>query len=198
MAAVIYGDTNLFDHLSLHGANDQFNHYIEQQNQHAMGVLSDNGRAFIERAKSFIPIESVNIAKRMATMIKNKWDSYWDGDTIRSLTTITQVQLAPETMKPWIMANPNLYHYQENELIDGYSHYESQAPLYPSAEDNPYYLRVVSGDLVDNHYVEHLLIDDEITELSFEQMLFIKRAWALSDVALEENEDPTSKWGKTL
>lgn len=198
MASVVYGDANLFDYLSLHPPTEQFGQYIEQQNQTAMGVLSDSGRAFIERAKAFIPVESVKMAQRMATMVKNKWDTYWDGDTVRQLSTIEAVQLAPEAMKRWLLANPSLQPYLENDLLDGYSHYDTYNPVFEKPEENPYYLSVINGDLQDKHFTEYMLIDEMAEELSFEQKLFIKRAWALSDEAIEEGRDPTSKWDKTL
>lgn len=203
MAQVIQGDQTFFKSAAYGTQDWKTLEFLSSQYNNLSAMATQTSSDFFTHAKTLYDKISGSTAMRMARQAAAIVRSAWDVDEIRSLISITEMQLALPTMQRWVMANPevrNMYHKQQ---LDGYS--ESYIDLHPNdvGEYHYDYRRVMNGIAVEvgdkilcTTYPDDLL--DE-KELSIEEQVDIINTWDKMNVYLKYGlEDPTSKWGAEL
>lgn len=197
MATVIFGGDDVISHLSGGNASRGFLDYLGEMNERAGRFVTESASRFLERSRSLRERRDSGEVRRMARAIKERVNHFWQEDTIRPLERVEDIQNAPQTMKRWIVANPNVRRRIQEGVLDGYSEtYVDEEPLDTKPERHIDYKRVTNGRWEDDHYVQYWdeRLEDEQAELSFRDKLVIRSTWAISDVGLSERRDVTSKW----
>lgn len=95
--------------------------YISNAVSTARGALTAAADQFIGLMSPIYSSAYTDTAARVAQGLARKISTFATGDHIRPLTTMTQIQLAPPVMIPYIMAEPTIREMYLNKEIDGYS-----------------------------------------------------------------------------
>lgn len=139
--------------------------------------------------------------------IKNRLNSVWETDTIRSLNTIEKIQNAPNSMRRWVMAEPSLRDRYLEGCVSAYDNqYVDLNPKDGSGKNHYDYRRVTNGVVLEasngthyhNNYIE--AIKDPSDILTVYQQAAILSTWQVIKNSLEsdDNRDPTGLYNETL
>lgn len=128
--------------------------------------------------------------------IKNTMNNVWQNDSIKRLKTLHEIQQAPQSMIPWIMAHPFLRASYMREGCSGYGEaYGNEHPI-GVGEGHYDYRRVMNGVIDKGKYVnyhEKIQIQDL---LNIFEKNNIRYTWKIIDGLIENgNSDPTDPWG---
>lgn len=209
MAHVIYGGTNEYDSLIYGPKAEGTLRYIEQNMQNVSQMLSstltDAGRSFFSTAADLWNQFHGSEAVRLANAAMRKASSIFQVDVIRNISSIEEIQNAPQCMIRYIMAEPTVRQLYHDQRCEGYG--DSYIDLYKNdmGERHYDYRRVMDGMVVDtddggwkhSHYIEELVTGDR--DLTHGEKTDVLSAWDYVKHYVKVGEyDPTSSWNNKL
>lgn len=215
MAQIVRGDREVFSHMLFGGPDPYLQQYIQETNNHFSTMLTSVGQQFVQNAQNiFSRIES-NEALRLARAAMRKVNTYLQEDVIYQMTTIDELQEAPNIMVQWIMAHPQLRQLHKDEVIDAYGNryidvqpgaykwnHQDYCTIYGGwMEQRTEIITKEDGTQTEEHFVEYVTpLEDEsdIEVLLDEEAVMIHQAHVLVDRALAEKRDPTSYYDNIL
>ncbi len=203
-ASVFYVDdlrdaTRLFSNNPTQEMQEYFHNSVQSYVRAAKDISPTFTKLISDRYNQLTNSQTIQHLKNL----KNRIASLWEPNSIRSLLTINDIQQAPDIMKRWVMAEPNL---REMYQLGGISAYDnSYVDKYPNTLEKQHYdyRRVTDGVsmMIDDHaeytiYQEYVE-DDDI--LSIAQKCSILSTWDIiqSHLASDDMSDPTSVWNGT-
>lgn len=138
--------------------------------------------------------------------LKNRINSSWNTNTIKYLKDINDIQQAPDVMKRWVMAQPDIRQRYNTGNINGYD--KTYTNIHPGGAGNKHYdyRRVTDGVVMSDsvsdgvtysHYYEHVHKCDILNIVEKSNIL---STWDIISNHFENNglEDPTSVWNEML
>lgn len=221
MAIAVYGDREVMDRMMFGAPTPQLMDYINQSSQYFVNSLTDVGRSFVNHATSLFTRMDTSEAMQIARAALRMANTYFQNDVIYTMTSVSQLQEAPDSMVRWIMTDPVLAQYHADNRIDGYGN--RFVNPYPGLYgwDNPDYQQVYSGwmntvvetkevtledgsiDTVEEFYdvwTEALEDEDYVHDV---QLLDVEAsaiilAHELAAIAVARNQDPTSYYDSQI
>lgn len=201
---VIVGGNALARAMAYGGAHQNVIQNVMAMQQDTYSNLSDLGRAHFqqatERAQTLVDYSAVAQARAAMAQIH----SYFQADVIRRLTTIEEVQNAPDAMVRWLMTEPEVRTRLFEQRIEGYGERYVDTQPKRVGVDHDDYCRVHSG-YIDLDKDEGPLLtchvvgapeDDVVIPAS--QKLDIHFSLDVMRLALLEQRDPTDKLNSDL
>lgn len=211
MAEVIYGG-NAAVHALLYGdVHPGTQHFFESQRGQGLATLTASAKRFAEEAVNRFGFMATERAQRLIRDVRRTASWIWNGDYIRPLRTVEELQFASPTMIRYIMAEPTVRKMFHDQQLAGYD--EHYVDLQPKAEGDAVheYRRAMDGIVVVDedsdgqptgwHADEWMddLLPDADEPLHFDEQLDILTTWAYTLKAIRERrEDPTSTYGASL
>lgn len=194
----------IFNYLIHPEQNPLNQQYLDYQRQQSYGMLSEIGRKFydasLEAYNTLANSFAVKAAKAMVRRIRNVFQA----DSVMSLETIEELQMAPPLMQRYIMANPVIRELHQEQRIDGYS--DTYVDMYPKdkGEEHYDYRRVMNGVVkfegegedstwTFRNYLDELVEGDR--ELTAGEQADIIGVWELAELFLEAGVDITNQYG---
>lgn len=207
---IIYGGDDAFAAAICGIQNPVNRQYFQQQIQHAQELIGDTfgqyGQRFIDGARQMYERYNSAAAVEAAKTVLNQIRGIFQHDIIRSISSITDFQIATPVMQRWIMANPMVREVYHDQRCDGYSDtYVDNAPG-AIGEEHYDWRRVMNGvaqfdekdEVYFNHYAEELDHGDQ-EELAAEDQFRILDSWHhIQNFMIEGLKDPTSPWNDSL
>lgn len=211
MANFIDGGNLAFKSLMYGESNPRTLQYLNEQMHRATQTLTSSGQQFMDWGRSLFEHLESSETTRAIRAAGRALRSLWDTDEIRPFREIGQFQFAQSKMQRWIMAEPTVRSYFDQQRVDGYS--DQYVDLFPkvSGADHYDWRRVMDGvvtlDKEPNedgeygwtavNYLEELLEDD--VELSFDEQIDVQQTWEHLRSFLEAGkEDPTSRFNADM
>lgn len=142
---------------------------------------------------------------RRVQALRNYVSHAFDGNEIRPLYSLDDVQHAPPVMQRYIMADPMVREYYHQGRIEGYGDQYVDADPGCIGRDHYDYRRATDGLILENSetgkleshtYIELLRGDDQ--HLTPMQKLSIALARQNAQDAILEGDDPTSVWNSPV
>ena len=216
--AVIYSDPDtMASALFAPSSNDAMN-YIQSGIQSYMAAIP-NAPSFI-RDRVMTGFEKFRESEigRHVQAIRYKIRNFWQDDSIRPIWDVGSLQQAPNSMVRWVMANPTVREYYQDDRIEGYGkRYVDPAPD-ANGRDFYDYRQATEGIIMPqytlrqleemenppvqvpecyvNYYEPLIGMDSRLQHL---EKAAIQMAWAVAEDALDEGlSDPTSEWNATV
>jgi len=179
--------------------------YISKSVQNYVTALGGTTNVIAAQVQQKFDDIRSSVVIQTVSNIRNRLNSIWQTDSIRPLTNITEIQMAPPTMQRWVMAQPDLRARYNSNSISAYdknyvdSHPGGVGPRhydYRRVTDGIY--MVADGESTCTNYFEQ--IDDEVDTLSLIEKRAIMFTWGIINDTLElgANVDPTSQWNGLL
>lgn len=195
---ITYGDADTFAAMTYAQPSARMVDYVRNEFVRAQQVMTDAGRAMLQRAHDSFQEFMSSDAFRIARAAMHHGMSMWGRNEIQRLPQVWRVQHAPVVMHRWIMAHPELRQLYHQQQCDGYS--ETYRDLSPGVvgELHPDWRRVYDGELEEQDgglYFANYSEDNDLPEdaLTYEQQTDIIEAHNTVSVAIWQNVDPTSK-----
>lgn len=218
MAIAINADREVMDQMLFGPPQPQLLQYIQQTNQYFGNLLSDTGRQFVQHAQQVFARTDTHEAMEMARAVMRMSNVYLNEDIIYTVSTIDELQEAPDSMVRWIMCHPTLRQMYHDGQVDGYgSRYEDLYPNSGYGWCHPDYQQVYRGwiepvmeiklnehgEEIEEWYDEHVevLVDDddyEMQTLLDVEAVSVISAHATVDRALADKRDPTSYYDNPI
>lgn len=205
---IVYGGDEAFA-ATICGIQNPINRqYFEQQINQARSIIGDTfgdfGKRFVNGAQDLYDRFNSDRALELAKAALNQVKGLFQADIIRSISDITQFQIATPVMQRWIMANPMVRELYHEQKVDGYSDTYVDKDPGKVGKDHYDWRRVDNGmvHVADegwyaDQYAEELRPGDE--ELDACDQFRIMSSWhALENLLLQNKKDPTSPWNNDL
>lgn len=207
MARVIQGGTAALQAMFYGDPHPAVSQYFESSRGQGLELLKDEARGFFSRAKESFGFLNTESARRAIRDVRRSAQWIFQGDYIRPLRTVEELQMAAPLMRRYLMVQPTIQAMFRQQRLSGYD--GGYTDLLPSlyGEDHPDYQRVMQDVLVvrespegesleATHYMEDW---GEEHELSLDEQDDIQETWAIALKAIfAGKEDPTSLYGATL
>lgn len=207
MVQVVYGGDDEVSELLTGGDPHPNNFQLVQESLSALPThtLNSMGQFFAEKAQQAYEAFENSMAMRKARAAARNMASQWQEDRIRYLPDIGSLQQAPLSMRPYLMAEPNIRYLYHRDQADGYSDTYVDPQPGVIGEDHYEYRRVMNGMVVMDddggwHYDEWIEdLEEGDRELYFVEQVDILRSWAvMAEQAIHGGDDPTSKYNSSL
>ncbi|MND14826.1 hypothetical protein D3C81_193550 [compost metagenome] len=121
MARYIEGGALAFNELAYAPRAPETLQFLQDQAAVFSQNLTATGRAFMQTATAKWDQYFGENAMRAARAAVRSVQTMWDADVIRTLTSIAQMQHAPQVMQRYIMADPFIRDMFLQQKLDGYS-----------------------------------------------------------------------------
>lgn len=215
MAIEIHGDREVMSQMLFGPPPMHLQQYIQQTNQYFSNLLTDVGRKFVDTAQTVFARMDTSEAMEIAKAALRMANIHLQHDVIYGMSSVEQVQEAPNSMVRWIMCHPQLQQLHQENRIEAYGE-RFIAPYITIgvAWQNPDYCRVYEGWM--NEVTETITLEDGTTQeetyvewvdtleedddviLSDIEALYVKQAHELVDQAIEAGIDPTSYYNSQI
>lgn len=190
-----YGETSRSVLDSLADMGSRYDDMLTARARESFGQLR-------ERIDSF-SLESV---KRRAKAAFRKAKNLFLQDCIRALVDVGQLQNAPDSMIPWLMAHPRVDAMYRRGEVEGYGERYKDVFNTLRGKSNPYYRTVMNGawqeDENGNEYIKEYWQTDAsemLPDLLDEEVFDIRASWDKINQALDAmDDDPTSPYNAKL
>lgn len=177
--------------------------FLEERLTHFSSAMSEAGEAFIQRGLQVFEKYGGSEAIRLAKAAVRSVQHAFDGDVVRGLTTIGQIQQAGQKMQRWIMACPEVRQMFHRQQCDGYSN--SYVDVAPDSVGKEHYdwRRVNTGIVVetpddpDYEWSNMCYLDESAddVELSLQEKMDVLSTWdIIKTMMVPGKEDPTSPY----
>lgn len=205
---IVYGGDDAFS-ASISGIQNPINRqYFQQQVSQAEALIGSSfgefGQRFVQGAKDLYERFNGDRAMEIARAALNQVRGIFQADIVRTISDITQFQIATPVMQRWIMANPAMRALYHDQRCDGYS--DSYVDREPTkiGEDHYDWRRVMNGAVVmtengwyANQYAELMMPGEE--ELAVDEQFRILNTWdSLQNLIYQGAKDPTNVWNNDL
>lgn len=203
------------------GGVDAFNsHVFAQPSQNDIQFFENNTQTFFDTAGLSAQQFFGNMRERMQSIdfdtlkqytqaAARRVSTFWETDSIRPLTTLVDIQFAPNAMIRWQMANPDVRALYHKGLCAGYGDlYQDYYPDDIKHEHLDYQLVMdgmeqynEEGELVWVSYDEDEIVhdDDSVNYLSMSDRVDIIETWNVTSKLLKKmKNDPTSRYSGML
>lgn len=178
--------------------------FLENMASAPSQAISDAGREFMDKAWDTYQQVSGSEAMRRLRGAARQVASSWQRDIIRPLNTIADFQTAPNVMRRWMMAQPDIRKLYHQGRCDGYSDtYRDNQPG-QIGEDHYDYRRVMNGIVEEDsdgfYFTEYLedIYEGEKEFLAEEQFDIVNSWKQMAMLVAQGEDDPTSKWNAKL
>lgn len=203
MARVVSGDREVLSQMMFGAPSMALQNYIQQTQQAFMGGLNHIGQQFMNVASNVFTRLDTSEAMQIARAALRQINVYRQHDIIDYLSTVEDIQIAPDIMVPYIMAHPTLSQYYIDGMVDGYhGRYHTPVTAQEVGWDNPYYCQVMNGVITEyidedgNECAEFVTpLDDRLDELPpllDEEQNMILDTWDQITYHLKQKRDVTS------
>lgn len=212
MAEVVYGGNAAVQALLYGDVHPGTQHFFESQRGHALSGLTQTAQRFAHEAVERFGFMASERTQRLIRDVRRAANWVWHGDYIRPLRTVDELQFASPTMIRYIMAEPTVRQMYHDQQLAGYDdHYVDLQPK--ATGEELYEYRQVMQDIVvvdedehgnpigwhADHFMEDVLEDGSVDELSFDEQMDIQQTWAHTLSAIKaRRQDPTSTYGASL
>lgn len=210
MAQILHGGNAAVQALLYGDVHPGTQRFFESQQASGFSRLTQTAKAFVEEALPRFGFMATERTKRLIGDVRRAASWAWQGDYIRPLRTVDELQLATPKMMRYVMAEPTVRRMYQQQQLAGYD--ERYVDTQPDVlgEDHDDYRRVMDGIVVvdepdgkgealwhADNFADEFLDDDPA--LDFSQQLDILETWACVRGAIVERlRDPTSLYGATL
>lgn len=177
-------------------------------------ALANTVTNYVDQTLAFIPDFTQNVLDRYnkirnsqvvqhITNLKDRITSIWQPESIRFLSSITQIQQAPKVMQPYVMAYPPLRELYQQGSLSGYD--KTYVDAYPNCVGNTHYpyRRVMDGivhstEEFTGHVQYHEFVPEEDL-MSLIHKTSVLATWDIVENHLNSNSnaDLTSVWNGT-
>ena len=120
MATVVYGDSEIFAHMTYGEPSPELYNYVEREYERARSNFVGAAQVIADQSYQFYQDVRNSDAVRAARAAMRRVGSLWQDDCIRNLTTYAETQNAPASMLRWIMADPNIRRHYHAGRCSGY------------------------------------------------------------------------------
>lgn len=204
MATFVEGGNALFDGLAYRPPDPNSVAFVQAQFQNPTHNLTAAGQQFFQSVQAIHERLMGSHAMRVARAATRKVASLWQGDEVRLLSSIGELQHASLPMQRWVMAEPTVRKWFYQQRLEGYEGtYVDNAPG-DIGVDHHDYRRVMSGVIVDTEtgWQATTWFDEPLegdAPLLFEEQIDIIDTWSWAKYYLKQGkEDPTSVWNADL
>lgn len=121
MANVVYGDSDIFAHMTYGEPAPELYSYVEREYERARSNFVGSALALANQSYQMYQDVKNSDAVRAARAAMRRVGSLWQHDSIRYLSTYGETQNAPPTMLRWLMAEPTIRRHYHEGRCDGYS-----------------------------------------------------------------------------
>ena len=205
MATVTMGDPNVATAALFGTASHSTVNYVNNRAKEFMGIVSQSSKEIVDRFRRDFSEATSGHVSRAAQAVRNRVLGYFQDDSIRYLSSVGQIQNAPNKMVRWVMAHPGIRDYYHQGSVMGYGDRYEDVARDVSGPRHYDYRRVTNGMIIKNEsgaysattYAERLHGSD--IDLNVSQQSAILRTWMVLDEALEDGViDPTSEWNDLI
>lgn len=208
MAIAINGDRSVVDHIMFGPPPIAFQNYLQQTSQYFQQTLNEVGSQLVNQARETFSRLSSSEAMQLAKAALRMANTFFQQDIIYHMSSVNQLQEAPDTMVRWVMCHPTLHQYYQDQRIDGYGGRYQDTHPHLHGWDHPDYARIYEGvvsSYLDEEGQEWIEFSQELElETTYDVLLTdeekddIIQAHELADIALAEGRDPTSYYDSQI
>ncbi len=209
MATYIPGGVDAFNSHAYALPTQQDMVFFENNSQTFFDTVGQAGQQFFGGLRDRLQTVDFGKLQEYAQAAARRVSTFWDTDNIRPLTTLVDIQFAPQTMIRWQMANPDVRAFYHKGLCAGYGDlYKDYYPGVSGHEHHDYQMVMdgmeqhdEDGDLMWVSYDEDEVIRDEdsLNYLSMSERVDIIESWNVTSKLLKEmKDDPTSRYSGML
>ena len=209
MATYVRGGVDAFNSHVYAQPSQQDIAFFENNTQTFFDTIGQSGYQFFHDLRDRMQTVDFGKLKEYTQAAARRVSTFWDTDSIRPLTTLTDIQFAPQAMIRWQMANPDVRKMYHKGLVAGYD--DLYKDYYPnvSGHDHVDFQLVMDGveqydedgDIMWVSYDEDEIVNDEdsVNHLSLSERVDIIESWNVtSDFLARMKEDPTSRFSGML
>lgn len=222
MARLVVGDREVMSQMLFGPPSIALQNYIQTTNNYFSNNLTTVGQELVQSANNMFARLETSEAAKIAKAALRAVNVYFQNDVISQMYTVSDLQEAPDCMLRWIMAHPTLQEYYHDNRIDGYGN--RYQPQYAFNEGtvgwlNPDYVTVQQGWIepvietrtikdesgeeieIEETYDEFTWVltdEDEPEELLDVEAAIVRSAYELVDIAIQNNQDPTSYYDSQI
>lgn len=186
------------------GPTTQMRNYLTENVNNYISMVKDVAPDFANAVKQkYEDITNSSVVRHIANL-KNKISSIWKTDTVRFLKDISSIQMAPDVMKKYIMANPMIRELYQQGCVSAYTNtYVDEHPN-TIGKDHYDYRRVTENVMVkEEDFTGYRVYYETVKEedlLSLMNKTAILASWDIIANAFEQgnNSDPTSLMGEVI
>lgn len=206
--ANIYTDmgSDAFDAMAGGRLSSETMGWLQDYSAQAYQTFSNYGQGLIDRSRELYSMIDESSAMQMLRNLGTKAKNVWDGNELKALVSLEELQTASPYQQRYIMAQPDLRQRFLNQEVEGYSDTYENFHGEAVGADHYDYRRVMTGivdtpnaneDYVCRIFADQLTPNDR--ELSSIEKFDVLDTWALVTRCLDEGgEDPTSPYGNPL
>lgn len=205
MARYVEGGGLAFNELAYAPRSQETLQFLAESAQVFAQNLTDTGRAFMQTATAKWDQYFGEDAMRAARAAVRSVQTMWDADVIRKLTTIAQMQHAPQVMQRYLMADPFIRNLYLQQKLDGYSDTYKNTHGNVVGVEHYDYRRLMNGvvqEREDGSWFSDTFFDElepGDRELKFdEQFEIIDSVANMVRKIREGKDDPTSRYNSSL
>lgn len=219
MAYEIMGDREVVSRMLFGAVPASFRNYMDQTKQYFNNMLTATGQQFVQASQQLFTRMDSDQAFEIARAAMRMVNAHLQEDVIYNMSSLAELQEAPDSMVRWIMAHPELRKLHHERRIDAYGvRYQDVQPgnLYGWQHTDYAYiyqgwwLPVQAGQTLQDFdepeeedvevYTQIVIGDDEDTfpTILDEEAVFIMHAHSLVDQAIKEERDPTSYYDNVI
>lgn len=207
MARIIDGDVSTFNALAYGEKHLGTQQFLYSHMENMSHVLTDAGRRFFDASREVFQQMEKTRTGRLIKAAQRAVGSIWQSDEIRYLCTVGEFQWAPEKMRRYIMAQPEVRQMYHEQRLEGYEGWYKDAYPTDIGETHWDYRRVMNGVVVEGEgeldwtastYYE----DGDYTlepDMDFLDQVDVLDSWnTVVHLIRQGGDDPTSHWNSSL
>lgn len=201
---IIEGDDVTFRAMTFGLPNQETFDYFRELGREFGNRVSETVKAKVDEIAGLYKVITLNDALNSMKAVVNNFDNFKLPEVFMELSTLSELQNAPQVMIPFIMANPTVHEMYHRNMVEGYSgllkglgeNPEDENPLYQSVT-NGITLEDENGEFWTKFYSDVRCGD--LPQLSFDEKLAIMKTWESLDYFISLKDcDPTSRYNSKL
>lgn len=183
--------------------------FFENNTQTFFDTVGQTGQQFFGAMRDRMQTLDFAKLREYTQAAARRVSTFWDTDNVRPLTSLVDIQFAPNAMIRWQMANPDVRELYHKGLCAGYGDlYKDWYPDVSGHEHHDYQMVMDGMEQYDEHgdimwvsYDEDEVLHDEdsLNFLSMSERVDIIETWNVTSKILKEmKDDPTSRYSGIL
>lgn len=204
MVQVVNGDDATFVAMAYGRPSERTFQFLDNMRDKFNNNLTEHASNFYQSCQSLYRRIDNSEAMRLLKAAYGVMETFRLPDIIQTLSTIAEMQNAPNAMIPWVMANPVIREMYQNRQCAGYGDlYENMFGASIGMTHQDYRVathglwREVQGEMVCDIYAD--VSANPTLQLDIDEQLHITSTWIEMEDYLEKNRrDPTSRYNASL
>ena len=185
-------------------SQETFQYLNQISNQFQSSILPE-ARMHFQEVEKFHRVITFDDAIQALKGLERSMDSFSLGNRIRPLSTLEEIQNAPDIMIPWIMANPTIREKYQNNELEGYG--ERFVDLYDDllGDTTMLYQVAVNGirrEVGEDDWQMEIFPEvktDLHMQIDMDEQISVIDTWYSSDLLVATGDrDPTSPFNNSL